>query len=87
MALFWRWRGWDRDQTNQASRSFDVDTGGWFYEFRDGNGAFSHVWAPSIDIWAAAIGRGMVLAQRAAQPVGVMPDITRIRHEKQPIPK
>lgn len=87
IVMAWRYRGWDDDDTHQAKRSFDVDTGGWFYQFRDNNGAFSHVWAPSIDRWAIAIGRGVLAAQKEARPVGLAPDTARIRHEKQPVPK
>lgn len=85
--MSWRYRGWDQDETNAARRSFDADTGGWFYQFRDPNGAFSHVWAPSLDIWANAIGQGVVNAQAARVPVEIALDVARVRHAKQPRPE
>ena len=83
----WPFRMWEPDQSNLPFQRYDTDTGGWFYRFYDRNGAYTHVWAPNIRVWAAAIGKGMVDAQRAALPVAIIPDTARIRREKQPVPK
>jgi hypothetical protein len=85
--MSWPYLPWNPDERNLPYQRYDPDTGGTFYRFLDRNGVYTHVWAPRIEVWAAAIGKGMVAAQQAARPVGIMPDVSRIRHEKQPIPK
>ncbi len=85
--MSWRFDNWDHDITNQARRTYDPDSGGWFVMVRDSNGSYSTIWKPDLSIWANAIGEGVVNAQAARVPVEIALDVARVRHAKQPRPE
>jgi hypothetical protein len=84
--MSWRFPRWDSDLTNHSSRTEVPEAGGWLYQVRDPNGAFSTVFVPNVTEWAVAIGYATAKAAQELVPVAVVPDPSRIRHAKQPKP-
>lgn len=84
--MTWRFPRWDDDLTHHSSRTEIPEGGGWLYQVRDPNGAYSTVFVPDITLWANAIGQATAIAEQRLIPVAIAPNTARIRHAVQPIP-
>ena len=84
--MTWRFPTWDPDLTHHSSRTAIPEAGGWIYQIRDPNGAYSSVFVPDLTEWATAIGYATAIAAQERIAVAVAPDPNRIRHMKQPTP-
>lgn len=79
----WRLPVWDSDHNGQAARTEIPAAGGWIYRYRDGNGMFSHVFVPSLQVWVDAIAQAMSGKPRV---VAVASNFAAATHKKQPVP-
>jgi hypothetical protein len=84
--MSWLFPRWDPDLSHDSKRTEIPEAGGWLYQVRDPNFAFSTCFVPDLVIWANAIGQATVKAQTAAQPVGVTLDFSRAHFAPQPKP-
>lgn len=84
--MSWLFPDWDPEIQHRAQRTWIPEAGGWLYQLRDFNNAFSGTFVPDLTTWANAIGAAVVTAEEKAVPVAIGFDLTRVRRVKQPIP-
>lgn len=80
----WLWPSFQFDTSSAVSKVEVPESGGWILKFRGGDGSYSHVFAPNLATWTAAIAQAIATAKNA--PIEVASDFDVATHDKQTPP-